>query len=294
MKEIDFPGIQQAADKASQKAQLYYILLVRSNLIIGVIAALLTIFNFEREEPKIIIYIISLVLLIVSLGITAIIKYLKYEDLWYQGRALAESIKTLTWRYVTCSENFESVLSDDVVETTFTDSIKLLQTKFPDLSAFMDTDLLKKDVITAEMNNIRNLSWDERRKQYLDFRIDNQISWYSTKAKYNKKRKTLWLWLVISAQAFAICSCTSLILFPSSSWNLVGLFTTLAASAIAWLELKQYQALIQAYTTATMELTIIKSLNTSLANEEDFIKYVLDSENAISREHTMWLAQKRK
>lgn len=294
MKEIDFPGIQQAANKASQKAQLYYILLVRSNLIIGVIAALLTIFNFEREEPKVIIYIVSLVLLIMSLGITAIIKYLKYEDLWYQGRALAESIKTLTWRYVTCSENFESFLSDDVVETTFTDSIKLLQTKFPDLSAFMNTDLLKKDVITAEMNNIRNLSWDERRKQYLYFRIDNQISWYSTKAKYNKKRKTLWLWLVISAQAFAICSCTSLILCPSSSWNLVGLFTTLAASAIAWLELKQYQALIQAYTTATMELTIIKSLNTSLANEEDFIKYVLDSENAISREHTMWLAQKRK
>lgn len=294
MNEKDFPGIQQAADKTSQKTQFYYILLIRSNLIIGVLAALITIFNFEKEEPKIFIYILSLVLLIVSLFITAIIKYLKYEDLWYQGRALAESVKTLTWRYVTCSENFESVLPRNVAETSFTDSLQSLQTKFPDLNASMDTDLLQQHAITSEMNNIRNLPWRERLKCYLDYRIENQINWYSTKAKYNKNKKTLWLWLVISAQVLAIFSCTSLIIWPSSSWNLVGLFTTLAASAIAWLELKQYQSLIQAYTTATMELTLIKSLGTSILTEPDFSKYVLDSENAISREHTMWLAQRRK
>lgn len=294
MKKKDFPGIQQAADKASEKAQKYYILLIRSNLIIGVLAALITIFNFEQEQPKVFIYVVSLVLLILSLGLTAIIKYFKYEDLWYQGRALAESVKTLMWRYMTCSEDFESVLSQNVAETSFTDSVQLLQTKFPELASFMDTDLLQQDAITVEMNNIRSLSWEKRLTRYLNFRIEDQIEWYSTKAKYNKNKKTLWLWLVISAQVLAIFSCTSLILWPSSSWNLVGLFTTLAASAIAWLELKQYQSLIQAYTTATMELMLIKSLATSILTESDFIKYVLDSENAISREHTMWLAQRRK
>jgi hypothetical protein len=294
LKKTDFPGTQQAADKASDKSQRYYINLIQSNLVIGVLAALITIYNFEQEQPKIYVYVVSLSLLILSLSLTILIKYLKYEDLWYQGRALAESAKTLTWRYVTCSENFESALPQHSVQVSFIGSLQTLQTKFPDLVAFMDTDLLQKPSITQEMNSIRNLSWERRLKKYLEYRIKDQVDWYSKKAKFNKDKKSKWLWLVISAQALSIISCLFLIIFPLNSWNLVGLFTTIAASAIAWLEVKQYQCLIQAYTTATMELTLIKSLGNSIFNETDFIKYVLDSENAISREHTMWLAQRRK
>lgn len=294
MQKTDFPSIQQAADKASDKAQKLYINLVRLNLVISVVAALITIFNFEKEEPKLYIYVISLGLLIISLGFTVSIKYFKFEDLWYQGRALAESVKTLTWRYITCSENYESTVPQHEVEKSFADSLQLLQTKFPDLINFVDTNILQQSAITSEMNNIRNLPWQQRLKLYVEYRIEDQVYWYSTKAKFNKVKKAKWLWLVISAQVLSVLSCLSLIVWTSSSWNLVGLFTTVAASAIAWLEVKQYQSLIQAYTTATMELTLIKSLSDSILIEDDFTKYVLDSENAISREHTMWLAQRRK
>lgn len=294
MKNTEFPGIQQAADKASDKAQKFYINLVRSNLVIGVIAALITIFNFENEQPKLYVYCISLFLLLIGLGLTVSIKYLKFEDLWYQGRALAESVKTLAWRYITCSENYEASLPQNEAEKFFTDSLQLLQTKFPELIRFMDTNFLQRCAITNEMNNARNLTWQLRLKKYVEYRIEDQINWYSSKAKYNKSKKALWLWIVISAQALSIIACTSLIIWTSSSWNLVGLFTTVAASAIAWLEVRQYQFLIQAYTTATMELVLIKSLSNSILTEVDFTKYVLDSENSISREHTMWLAQRRK
>lgn len=294
MEKNDFPGIQQAADKASDKSQKYHINLVRANLIVGVTAALITIYNFEQIEPKLYVYIISLGLLVIGLSLTALIKYFKFEDLWYQGRALAESVKTLTWRYVTCSENFESNLTLQEVESKFVNSLQVLQSKFPDLITFMDADLLQRNAITSKMNIIRNLPWQERLMQYVKCRIDDQVNWYSKKSKFNKNKKGTWLWLVLTSQALSILSCASLILWPTNSWNLVGLFTTIAASAIAWLELKQYQGLIQAYATACMELTIIKSLSNSIFVEEDFIKYVLDSENAISREHTMWLAQRRK
>lgn len=294
MEKKDFPGIQQAADKASDKSQKYYINLVRLNLITGVTAALITIYNFEQIEPKLYIYIVSLVLLVTSLGLTGLIKYFKFEDLWYQGRALAESVKTLTWRYVTCSENFESNVPLQEVERTFTDSLHTLQTKFPDLVQFMDTNLLQQNAITAKMNMTRNLPWQKRLENYVKCRIDDQVSWYSNKAKFNKRKKAKWLWLIIGTQVLAILSCTSLVVWPSSSWNLVGLFTTISASAIAWLELKQYQSLIQAYTTAFMELTLIKSLSSTIVTEADFTTYVLDSENAVSREHTMWLVQRRK
>jgi energy-coupling factor transporter transmembrane protein EcfT len=294
LKKKEFPGIQQAADKASDKAQKFYINLVRLNLVVGVLAALITIFNFESEQPKLYVYCISLGLLLISLGLTVSIKYFKFEDLWYQGRALAESVKTLTWRYITCSENYEANLLQNEAEKFFTDSLQVLQTKFPELIKFMDTNLLQRSAITNEMNNVRNITWQLRLEKYVECRIEDQINWYSSKAKYNKTKKALWLWIVISAQALSIISCTSLIIWTSSSWNLVGLFTTVAASGIAWLEVRQYQSLIQAYATATMELVLIKSLSNSILTEVDFTKYVLDSENAISREHTMWLAQRRK
>ena len=73
----------------------------------------------------------------------------------------------------------------------------------------------------------------------------------------------------------------------------MGLFTTISAAAISWLQLKQHQELKQAYTTAAQELIFIKASSNSIHTEEQLSRFVLDSENAISREHTLWLAQKR-
>lgn len=294
MKTNEFPGIQQAADKASNRSQKYYVRLMKSNLITGVIAAFITIYNFQQDEPKLFIYIISLVLLLCTLALTGLVKFFKYEDIWYKSRALAESAKTLTWRYATCSENFESNLLKNDVQRIFNESLQAIQNQFSDLLSFMDTDLLNRKSISDEMNELRNKAWTERLKFYLDERIQDQIEWYTSKAKFNKRNKALWLSLVLLFQCFSIISCLCLILYPSTSWNFVGLFTTFTASAIAWLELRQFQSLIQAYVTASLELTLIKSIGNSIISEEQFTKYVLDSENAISREHTMWLAQRRK
>ena len=81
---------------------------------------------------------------------------------------------------------------------------------------------------------------------------------------------------------------------PDFNWNFVGLLTTISASALSWLQLKQHQELKQAYTTATQELNFIVTLTDQLTTEDSFSKFVLDSENAVSREHTLWLAQRRK
>lgn len=81
---------------------------------------------------------------------------------------------------------------------------------------------------------------------------------------------------------------------PGSNWNVVGLFTTISAAALSWLQLKQHQELRLAYTTAAQELNFILDCSSSINNEEKLSEFVLDSENAISREHTLWLAQKRR
>jgi hypothetical protein len=294
MRQEEFPSLYQASDKASTKAQKYYIVIIGLDLAFMIIASLLAIYSFKFENEKLVIYSISGVLLLSSLILTIILKSKAYENIWYQGRALAESIKTLTWRYVTCSELFEVNLNRADVNNIFIERLKGLSNEFKDLNKTLDANTLSLPVITTKMEDIRILSTSERKEYYINKRIKDQKVWYSVKAEYNKKKYNLWFGIIIIAQFFSLVSIVFLIKVPSFDWNFVGLFTTISASAISWLQLKQHQELRQAYTTAAQELNFIEASSFNIISENDLSRFILDSENAISREHTLWLAQKRK
>ena len=144
------------------------------------------------------------------------------------------------------------------------------------------------------MESIRNLSAMERKEYYINERIKEQKKWYSDKAEFNKRKYDMWFVVIILAQFLSLVSIIVLIKNPTLDWNLVGLFTTISAAAISWLQLKQHQELKQAYTTAAQELNFIEASSSTVTTENELSRFVLDSENAISREHTLWLAQKRK
>lgn len=294
MKKKDFPNFFLASDKASQDAQSTYVNYVKWDLILMVFASLLAIYNYQEENSKTIIYIISGILLLVATILSLVIKNKQYEDIWYRGRALAESCKTLTWRFITCSEYFESNLTTSEARTRFIGRITEIKDEFTDLNKVMSAKLLALPIITDEMIIVREYSLEKRKQYYLQHRIDDQINWYKTKADQNKSNYEFWFWAVIVAQLLALISIMFLIKFPNSNFNLVGLFSTLSACFFSWLQLKRFQENKEAYTTATSELNLIKHEAEEINTEETFSKFVLDSENAMSREHTMWLAQKRK
>lgn len=294
MLEKDFPNYFIAGDKASLRAQSTYTKFVRWDLILMVFASALSIYNYETEDSKLYIYAISGLILLIATILSLVIKNKKYEDVWYRGRALAESCKTLTWRYITCSEYFENSLTKQEVERKFIDRIKEINSEFNDISNILNAKHIALPIITDEMNRIRNLSLKERKDFYLVNRINNQITWYSNKAENNKNLYENWFWAVIISQILAIISIVFLIKYPMSNFNLVGLFTTFSASCFSWLQLKKYQENKEAYTTATSELNMIRQELSDTNTELEFSKFVLDSENAMSREHTMWIAQKRK
>lgn len=290
----DFPNYYQASDSSSIKSQKYYLNIIRIDLISMIFAALLAIYSFDDADYNLWIYSLIGLSLLCGLILTIILKSKKYEDTWYQGRALAESCKTLTWRFIMCSEYFESNLTIGVVRERFVERIRGIVNEFKELSSTMDSNILNKEIITAKMLELRYLSTDERKKYYLTNRIEEQQDWYSTKAEWNKRRYNFWFWIIIFSQTLAIISVVFLITNPTSKLNIVGLLTTIASSAISWLQIKQHQEQKQAYTTASEELNFIKELSYKVSTEEQLSKFILDSENAISREHTLWLAQKRK
>ncbi len=294
MKTTDFPSLFQAADKASVQAQKNYLIIIGLDLSFMIIGSLLAIYSFKCDFNKLIVYSISGLFLLTSLILTIVLKSKAFEDVWYQGRALAESVKTLTWRFATCSELFENNLSKDEVSRRFLERLKELSNEFKDLNKTLDANILSLPIISPKMESIRNLSAMERKEYYINERIKEQKKWYSDKAEFNKRKYDMWFVVIILAQFLSLVSIIVLIKNPTLDWNLVGLFTTISAAAISWLQLKQHQELKQAYTTAAQELNFIEASSSTVTTENELSRFVLDSENAISREHTLWLAQKRK
>jgi uncharacterized membrane protein YhaH (DUF805 family) len=288
------PNLFQAADCASKKAQSNYLWLMAFDLSFMILASGFAIYNYKSIDVKEWIYILSGILLLLGLVFTIIIKTKRFEDYWYQGRALAESCKTLSWRFMTCAEVFEINVDSATAEIRFVDKIKQLSQKFTDLNKTLSSNLLNKHIISNIMWSVRQLSTVERKEYYLKNRIREQKKWYSHKAEINRKRYNLWFSIILTSQALALTSVTYLIKDPNSKWNLVGLFTTVASCCISWLQLKQHQELKQAYTTAAQELGYIEALANQIHTDTELSKFVLDSENAISREHTLWLAQRRR
>lgn len=294
MNDNEYPNYFQAADALSKKAQKTYLSFVKFDLWAMIIGSCLAIYNYQSDDSRLVIYVISGFLLLIATIFTLVLKSIKYEDTWYLGRAFAESCKTLTWRYMTCSELFENTLSNAQVNQDFNKRIKEIADQFVDLNKEIDASLINKPVISDKMKSVRALGINERKDYYVEFRIEDQKKWYADNATKNKRNYEIWFWIVITTQILAILCVGFLIICPKSDWNLTGLFTTLSASAFSWLQLKNYQELKQAYTTTTGELNHILQDSSNVTDDVSLAKFVLDSENAISREHTMWLAQKRK
>ncbi|MBB4804182.1 frataxin-like iron-binding protein CyaY [Flavobacterium nitrogenifigens] len=293
MDNNNYPNYFLAGDTASQKSQNWYIRLFGLDLLLMIFSAFLSAYNYETEDSKTIVYSVSGIFLLGALMISIFLKVKKYEDIWYRGRALAESCKTLTWRFIMCSEYFENILSVEEAEKRFIQRIKEISKEFTDLNDVLDSKQLNTDVITTEMKRIRSFSLGDKKAYYINNRIQNQIIWYSSKAEDSKLKYDIWFVVIIFLQFLALISIVFLVKYPSSSYNFVGLFSTVAASGFSWLQVKKYQENKEAYTTANSELNLIKAQGNRDFSDSEFSKYVLDSENAMSREHTLWLAQKR-
>lgn len=293
MNDNNYPNYFAAGDNASKKAQFWYIRLFGLDLLLMVLSAIISVYNYQTDESKTIIYIISGILLLGAMLISIFLKVRKYEDIWYRGRALAESCKTLTWRFIMASEYFENHISDEEADRRFIQRIREINDEFSDLNNVLSSKQLSSPIITDEMKRIRNLSLNEKKKYYLYNRIQNQIDWYSSKADDSKLKYDIWFFAIIILQFLALISIGFLVKFPSSNFNFVGVFSTIAASGFSWLQVKKYQENKEAYTTANSELNLIKAEGNRDLSDNEFSEYVLDSENAMSREHTMWLAQKR-
>jgi len=143
------------------------------------------------------------------------------------------------------------------------------------------------------MRSLRAAPVAERKQFYLANRVRDQVAWYGAKAAANMRSGTRWFWVGLGAQGLALILAFTVTAAPDRpDLGLVGGLTTVAAVAVAWTQFSRHDELSKSYALAVQELAFLRSTLEGTSTEEAFSQAVVETESAISREHTMWMARR--
>ena len=282
VKYEQYPALYQDASSTAGESQKVFFRFLAGNL---ASLLLLTIVEIVASESKL-WSAVNLVLLLASLGCIFWIALKKPQEAWYNARALAESVKTMTWRFVTKSEPYFGKLDED--SKHFVENLaKLLND-----NSSLGLPAPKVDQVSEEMKRVRNQTLDERQKYYLKFRVSEQLLWYQTKADSNATQSKYWFGFIVTLHFVAIlCTLSGVLEFVNGS-SFFALFLALASSSMAWLQAKRFQELAASYSLTAHDISLIKELGQRSMLGQEFSDFVGDAENAFSREHTQWRARR--
>jgi hypothetical protein len=292
MGRADYPALYIAASNASRGGQNTYKRLVQVDLSLVVAGATLGALAFLVSKDYAGAF--AAVAAIVLLG-SIVAKYVNNQRSddkeWFDGRAVAESVKTLTWRYMMRLEPFED---DATSDQKFIEKLDAIREARSGLQYRVGSQDESAEQITPRMREVRKLPVEERRDLYVKERLEDQAKWYAGKSEDNRRLASRLFWAALAAQFVALALAVWRVAYPISALSLVGPLLALAAAFTAWTQLGRNDELRQSYALANQELLSIKALANTVETEQDLAKIVSDGEGAISREHTMWIAKRGK
>jgi hypothetical protein len=288
----DYPALFCAADRRSAAAQRTYICLTGGILSLLVAGAALAAVSGLLDSCKSAFAITSAVLLAISLALSTYAKATAPERAWYGGRALAESVKSVAWRYMTGARPYPLTGDQSRVDAHFIADLQSILKERSHLAFTLGGEFIDKPQISEAMRALRASGLETRKAAYVCERISDQRRWYGNNARRNRSAKDSYFSVIWLTQLAALLSAIALVRRPDSTVRLTGLFTSLASALVAWLQVKQHQELAQSYAIAEWELGLIEEQARDVRSNEELSSYVTDAEKAISREHMLWIARR--
>ena len=283
---FELPGSYVAADEGSLEGQRRFIMSTRIQLILLVIASAAGSFSWAVQHG----WDGTALLAGVAFSAAAVLRVVlirgRPHRAWYDGRAAAESVKTLSWKYAVGGDPFQ--VSEARAAANFEALVDEVVASF---------DSFKRaerggSAATPSMDATRTQTLEERKNLYGSHRIGDQRDWYSRKAAWNQTRARFWGFVVLALQLVGAAG-AFLKGFGVVDIDLFGLAGAAVGSAVAWLETKQHHTIARAYRVAAEELGSIVDLIPRQTDEASWCRFVAESEEAISREHTLWKASTR-
>lgn len=284
MRDLVLPPSYHVADQASLAGQRTFVRSIRVQLSLLLVAGVASAVSWKTGGVDTAALVAGVAFVIAaSLRFKALST--SPHQCWYEGRAAAESIKTLFWRFSVGGLPFPMSVKTEDAAATYLDQVREIAEGMTSIPLAPSSD-----DVTPTMTELRATELHERKATYLEARIDDQERWYAAKSQWNADRAKLWSRITLGAESVGAIG-AFLVGFDVIDVDLFGLAGAAAAVAAAWLETKQHHSLASAYGVAASELKSIATLLSERCDEEEWARRVSDSEEAISREHTLWRAR---
>lgn len=286
------PALFRAADRAAISAQQSYLQLVRFDLLLIVLSTVTTEWYDSSGRAHPTSAVIGAVSIFVSLILTLYILQTIPDRRWFGSRAIAESVKTLAWRYMMAAEPFQLATDSQAVDVLFAREIRAVLRDRRSIGGSLGGDEATDHQVTQYMRQLRSQPLANRKEAYFRDRIQDQQNWYGLKAHSNRSSARQWLIIIAVTQLLCGVAAVALVAQPGIKYNIATVLATMAATFVAWLQLKKHQELASSYALAAHELGFVQVAAPHVVTEESFSSFVSDAESAISREHTMWVARR--
>lgn len=280
--EDHMPALHGAAEETSAEGQAQFRRLVMSSLALLVVAAVGGLFDRPWGGW------LSAVAFAGSLVITALWVFHHAETDWYDGRAGAESTKSMTWKFAVGGQPYG--VDEFDAKTRYESDIQALIGELDRLGSSLRAP--SRAAAADPLMEVRRASLDERRGVYRQQRVADQRGWYARRAGDHRRSARRWQVAMVCAQVVGIAGAV-LKGVDVVHVDLLSLLATVAAALAAWTNAADYVQIARAYDFAAIELDAILSRVGDPKTEAEWAAFVADAEQAMSREHTMWLARKR-
>ncbi|CCH32130.1 DUF4231 domain-containing protein [Actinosynnema sp. NPDC047251] len=283
MTDADLPGFFHDAERVSDEGKRQTLLLSRLRLVSAIVAALGGALTWKLGSYNLWGFV-SLAGFLLALFAEILLWVLHPEQKWNGGRAVAEGVKSLAWRFAVAGDPFPAPLPQ--AKHDLREKIgKVVEAHGRHLGLAG-----ANPSSTGPMAELRAKSFEERKREYRETRVLRQKDWYARRANENEARTVLWRYLLIGGELVAVVLA---LLRAVDVWDvdISGVMAAAVAGGAAWLGLKQHQGLYMTYSAAASDLAL---LHEDLADvpEDGWAAAVADTEDAIGREHSAWLASR--
>ena len=287
MEYDDHPALYKAADNASISAQSAYLWLIKGHVFLLVVGAGLLVNPLPTKEYS----LFNAFIFLCALGISIFLAVKKYEKTWYSARAVAESVKTATWRYMMKADPFLDASTIKEVNSVFRNLLNEILRSNNQLGEVLGGAVSASDQLSTEMETTRASSLVNRKSIYLKDRVDEQRKWYADKSGFNKRNRKRFFTLLVVLQIIAIGLVLARIAYPQWTVWPTDVFVVMAGGVLTWIQVKRFQEIATAYALTAHEIGIVRGYLADSDTDEEFSEFVKDAENAFSREHTQWVVR---
>lgn len=281
------PGLYQSSNQASIDSQSVYYISLLVYLVLLVVAASISYYSPNSKGGT----YFSAFLFLVTLGILIGLRVKRPDDTWYNGRAVAESVKTRAWRWMMRAEPYFDGERIEVVKKLFVNDLKEILRQNTSIAHALGSDEHLEGPISNKMAEVRAMPVKDRLAVYVMDRVKDQHVWYSKKSVFNRKRAKCWFWVSVTLHLVAIAMLLARVQDPTLNLP-IEVVATAAGAVITWLQAKKHNELASSYSLAAHEIVLIKGESVDIHTESDLSDYVVNAEAAFSREHTQWVARK--